>query len=104
MATRAPPDQSTGCGFMNQSSSAVLIRLGVTANQVTYARYCAIAAECLSFASGTYPGVVAGGVCHALHYLLDFVDGNIARYHNRPTRLGALLDGMADRLGYILPP
>jgi phosphatidylglycerophosphate synthase len=84
--------------------AAVLIKLGVSANQVTYARYCVILAECVSFTSGTHPGMVAGSLCHVCHYLLDFVDGNIARYHGRPTRFGALLDGMADRLGYILPP
>lgn len=84
--------------------SAGLIGLGVSANQVTYARYAAIAAEVLCFTSGTAWGMLAGSLCHTGHYFLDFVDGNIARYHGRPTRYGALLDGMADRLGYILPP
>lgn len=84
--------------------SAVLIQVGVSANQVTYCRYVAVVGECIAFIWGTHAGMIAGGVCHFSHYFLDFVDGNIARYHHCPTRYGALLDGMVDRLGYILPP
>jgi hypothetical protein len=61
--------------------SAVLIQIGVSANQVTYCRYVAVVGECFAFISGTHAGMIAGGVCHFFHYFLDFVDGNIARYH-----------------------
>lgn len=85
-------------------TTAVFIRLGFSPNAVTCLRYVAIAAECSFFVIGTYGCMIAGSICHVCHYHLDMVDGNIARYTARPTRFGALLDGMADRLGYTLPP
>ena len=43
-------------------------------------------------------------VCLLLNYLLDCVDGNLARMTHRASYWGKLLDGWVDTIGIVVPP
>lgn len=60
-----------------------LVRLGVTANQVTAFTGILGVAACGLLARGTPQGFLGGGICVTLLNLFDCVDGNLARL--RPT-------------------
>ncbi|MFJ8134957.1 DUF5941 domain-containing protein [Streptomyces sp. NPDC096013] len=72
-------------------------RRGLTPNQVTTASLLTalIAAACA--ATGTRPGFVAAGVLLIASFVLDCVDGQIARYALKYSTLGAWLDATFDR-------
>lgn len=72
-------------------------RRGLTPNQVTTASLLTalIAAGCA--ATGTRAGFVAAGVLLLFSFVLDCVDGQIARYSLQYSTLGAWLDATFDR-------
>ncbi|RFU38271.1 CDP-alcohol phosphatidyltransferase family protein [Actinomadura logoneensis] len=84
------------------SWSPLLVRaaawLGVEPNAVTWASggLAALAAFC--FAGGDRSGMVAGAVLFYLAFVLDCVDGQLARFTRRYSPFGAWLDAMFDRL------
>lgn len=51
-----------------------------------------------SFATGSRAGLVAGAVLLQLSFVLDCVDGQLARYTGSFSRFGGWLDSMSDRL------
>ncbi len=79
--------------------TAILLRLGVSANTVT-----AWGAACLLGAFTLLAGgeLLAGALLYLLAYLLDFIDGNIARYVGKPTYFGKMIDGLVDSLTFLL--
>ncbi|MFI6791856.1 CDP-alcohol phosphatidyltransferase family protein [Nonomuraea sp. NPDC050383] len=73
-------------------------RLKLTPNTVTG---CSVALAVLAavwFSAGTRGGQVAGAALVYLSFVLDCLDGQLARYTRAFTPLGAWADGMADRL------
>lgn len=79
--------------------SAVLINYGVSANVVT-----SLGALCLlfAFASLALGQLVLGSLLYLFAYVVDFMDGNIARYIGRPTFFGKMIDGLVDSLTFLL--
>lgn len=79
--------------------SAALIRLGISPNSVT-----AWGAVCLltAFALLSMGRFQAGAFLYLLAYLIDFIDGNIARYIGKPTYFGRMIDGLVDSLTFLL--
>ncbi|GAB7040813.1 hypothetical protein JCM9533A_46630 [Catenuloplanes niger JCM 9533] len=72
-------------------------RLGMTPSFVTgLSVVCAVAAA-LGFAQAGRPAMIAGAVLLHLGFVLDCVDGQLARFTRRFTPLGGWLDTMADR-------
>lgn len=49
-----------------------------------------------SYAFGSYAAFVVGAVLYCLYNILDCSDGQLARLKNNGTRLGRVLDGIAD--------
>lgn len=80
------------------------IKLGITANQVTPCNLIIGLTGCVLLALGTYKVVVIGVLLINLNYLLDRVDGNIAKTTNTVTKSGALLDTFSDYLLEMLIP
>lgn len=79
--------------------SAVLIRFGVSANVVTaFGALCLLAA----FASLAMGQLLFGSLLYLFAYVIDFMDGNIARYAGRPTFFGKMIDGSVDSLTFLL--
>ena len=79
--------------------SAFLIKLGVSANVVTsFGAICLLATFAL-IASGN---LLFGALLYLFAYIIDFIDGNIARYTGKPTKLGKIFDGAVDMLTFLL--
>ena len=79
--------------------SAILIRHGVSANVVTAfgALFLLIAFACL--ASGQ---LLLGSLLYLFAYVVDFMDGNVARHAARPTLFGKMIDGLVDSFTFLL--
>jgi hypothetical protein len=72
-------------------------RLGLHPNQVTaFSMLLGIVAAGL-IATGERPGLVAGGIVAYLAFFFDCVDGQLARYARKFSKLGAWLDSILDR-------
>ena len=54
--------------------------------------------SCLFFLKGTYIFLVLGGTCFQIAYLLDCIDGPIARLTNQTSTFGRYFDHMSDML------
>lgn len=82
--------------------SAILIKLGCSANQVTFQSLAIMLIATGLFLTGDPLYMVFGALSYALAFILDFADGNIARFHNKPNYFGKLIDGFVDSLSCIL--
>lgn len=80
-----------------------LIAAGVTANQVTVVRLALVALAFVLFAIGGFSAVLAASVLYFTNAILDFVDGNIARYRG-PIGFGDFFEAVADPLVRVLTP
>jgi len=78
------------------------IKLGITANQVTLFNFLVGLSGCVLLTMGTYISMVSGALLVNLNYLLDRVDGNIAKTTNTVTKTGQLLDIFSDYLIELL--
>jgi len=72
--------------------SLPLARLGVTANGVTVAWIAAGLAGVLALAADGWWVRIGGALLLQLSYLLDFVDGEVARLRAQSSRVGSFLD------------
>ncbi len=79
--------------------SAILIRWGVSANSVTA---CGAICSLTAFALLSMGKFQAGASLYLLAYLIDFIDGNIARYAGKATYFGKMIDGLVDTLSFLL--
>lgn len=79
--------------------SALLIKLGVTANIVTSFGALSLLSAFATLASGH---LALGAFLYLIAYIVDFIDGNIARYSNNPTSFGKIFDGAVDLLTFLL--
>lgn len=82
--------------------SAGLIKLGFSANQVTLLSLVTLLVAVVLFWTGDQSLMVLGALSYMLAFILDFADGNIARYHKKPNYFGKLIDGFVDTLSCIL--
>jgi len=72
-------------------------RRGLTPNQVTVASVLLGVAAAGAFARGTRPALVAGAVLVQAAFTADCVDGQLARYTQTFSPLGAWMDAVFDR-------
>lgn len=73
-------------------------RRGLTPNQVTVASLCVALAGAAAAASGTRAGYIGAAVALYLSFVLDCVDGQVARYTVNYSQIGAWLDATFDRV------
>ena len=71
---------------------------GVTPDTVTGASAALALLAALWFSGGTRVGLVIGAVLLYLAFVLDCVDGQLARYTGRSSALGGWLDAVSDRV------
>jgi len=64
----------------------------ITANQVTFLSFVSALAGCAFLALGGKVGVLVGAFLIQLWYLLDHVDGQVARYRNQSSLTGIYFD------------
>ncbi|WP_329522333.1 CDP-alcohol phosphatidyltransferase family protein [Spirillospora sp. NBC_01491] len=72
-------------------------REGLTPNTVTLISLAVGLLAALWFAAGTRTGMVVGAVLFYLAFVLDCVDGQLARYRRMVSPLGAWMDAIGDR-------
>jgi phosphatidylglycerophosphate synthase len=70
---------------------------GLTPNQVTLSSLAVGLLAAAAFATGERPGLVGGAILLQLAFVLDCVDGQLARYTRNFSKLGAWLDSILDR-------
>jgi phosphatidylglycerophosphate synthase len=73
-------------------------RVGIGPNSVTAASVALVAAAALLFWAGGRPALLLGAVLLYLGFVLDRVDGQLARYTRRFSPFGGWLDAMSDRV------
>ena len=72
-------------------------RLGLSPAAVTWLSVLLAAGAALAFWQASRPAMIAGGILLYLGFVLDCVDGQLARYTRRFDAFGGWLDTMADR-------
>ena len=81
--------------------TAVFMNHGFTANQTTWISIVALLLGCLLLAVGNYSATIAGALLLNVWVILDFVDGNIARYEQASSRYGELIDTLGAFLAHL---
>ncbi|MDR7481141.1 MAG: CDP-alcohol phosphatidyltransferase family protein [Armatimonadota bacterium] len=106
-AVPAPPRTAWSVGYwlwLAYRVSAVCVpacaRLGVHPNQVTAVAFLAGLTGTALLASGTAAGALGGALLVNLYYLLDALDGDLARATHRTSVYGSYLD---DLNGHLMP-
>jgi hypothetical protein len=81
----------------------LLKRTAVTPNQVSFLAIAVAAAGCVTLIlRRDWTGLIAGGLILQLAYIIDCVDGQLARIKSMSSPVGALLDFMLDEVKAFL--
>ena len=82
--------------------AAVFLRYGVTANTVTVLGFMLLMLAFAFISLGTKTGFVIGAFVYFFAFILDFVDGTIARFVNKPNYFGKMIDGLVDYFSHLI--
>jgi phosphatidylglycerophosphate synthase len=82
--------------------SAVAIRFGASADGTTAANLLVLIASLIALIFADRFGMELGAGLFFAYFVLDFVDGNIARYLGVSSYYGKLVDGMVDTVSYLV--
>ena len=74
------------------------VRIGATPNQVTLLSFAIGLYSAYSFSRGDFWSIFTGAVLLQLSIIIDCVDGELARYTRKFSKLGAWLDAVTDRV------
>lgn len=104
MTSRPPEIEQWSNARLVHPVSARLARLFVaahiSANQVSILGLAAVIAAAAQFAGGNTLHALAGALLLFLSHVLDGADGIVARATGSSSRLGEIIDGICDYLGY----
>jgi phosphatidylglycerophosphate synthase len=81
--------------------TAIFLKLGASANQVTVVGLILLICSLTAIGHGG-PLATLGIAGYFLFFVLDFVDGNIARFNRSASYFGKLFDGMVDSVGFLV--
>ena len=76
--------------------AALSLRLGISANTITFIGFVLFIISYGTLVSGIYNAIFLGSCWYFLAFILDFADGTVARFHNKPNYFGKLIDGLVD--------
>jgi phosphatidylglycerophosphate synthase len=82
--------------------TALFMNRGYTADQTTWISIVALLVGCLFLSIGNYVMSIAGALLLNAWVILDFVDGNIARYKQASSRYGELIDALGAFLAHLV--
>jgi hypothetical protein len=82
----------------------VLAPWGVSAHATTIAAWACATAAAAAMAFGTHAGWISGALLLQLWYLLDHVDGQLARFHGTSSLCGVQLDYLMHHTTNLLVP
>jgi phosphatidylglycerophosphate synthase len=74
----------------------------LTPNQITFLSSIFRLASALCFLTGSRWGLVAGAICYYLAYVIDCVDGPVARLKGKTSTFGRYFDHLSDLAGDFL--
>jgi len=74
----------------------LFLKVGISANLITSLGFLIGCAGCLLIAFGNYIGIIVGALLVNLWALLDYADGQVARWSNSSSNYGRFLDNLAD--------
>ena len=74
------------------------VRIGATPNQITVISFAIGLYSAYSFSKGDFWSIFLGAVSLQVSIIVDCVDGELARYTRRFSKLGAWLDAVTDRV------
>lgn len=81
--------------------TAFFMNIGLTANQTTWISLVVLLAGCLFLAAGSYIAAITGAALLNVWLILDFVDGNIARYEKTSSLYGEFIDALGAFLAHL---
>lgn len=82
----------------------LFVKLGISANTTACLKLALSASGLILLGLGGYVNMVVGALLLVLGYILDRVDGDIARVVGRDSKLGAYVDSLSDYIVDILLP
>ena len=82
--------------------AAFFIRIGISANITTLIGFTLLISSFLIFSFSSSKFHLIALFLFLLAYIIDFVDGNIARYHSNGNFFGKLIDGFVDYISYFI--
>lgn len=86
---------------LSRTVATAFIKMGISANSVSLLGLSCLAGAALLFAYGSWPfGSLAGIVLLFVSHVLDGADGQIARATGTSSRVGEIIDGLCDYVGY----
>ena len=74
------------------------VKVGATPNQVTIFSFAIGLYSAYSFSRGTFLSILLGAILLQVSIIVDCVDGELARYTRKFSKLGAWLDAVTDRV------
>ena len=77
--------------------SKILLKTGITPNQISVLSFVVGLAGASFFFVGEYFYLILGGILIHIHSIVDGCDGEVARLKLRPTKYGGWLDSVLDR-------
>lgn len=77
----------------------LLLRLGISANQITFIGLVIGVVGCVFLAFGSYWAGIVGAILVNIMFLFDVLDGNVARCTNSSSKYGHYLDAVS---GYVI--
>lgn len=82
--------------YISTIFTSFLIKTKITPNQITIISFLFGILAAISFLLGQYKYMIFGAIFFFLSYILDLVDGEIARYKNISSTFGHWLDKVSD--------
>lgn len=82
----------------------ILVRLGLTANQVSVLAFLSTVATCVLLGIGTYWWMIVGALMSFLELFLDFTDGGLARATDTTSKRGYYIDAMVGHFAALAIP
>lgn len=80
----------------------LFLKLGISANQATWFSIVIVILGCLLLAVGEYVGRIGGALLVNIWLILDYIDGNIARYQKSSSAYGDFIDTLGGYIAYGL--
>lgn len=74
----------------------LFLKLGISANLVTSLGFLIACVGCLLIAFGSHIGMIVGALLVNFWALVDYADGQVARWNNSASNYGRFLDNLAD--------
>lgn len=74
----------------------LLLKCGISANTVTAIGACVAVVGCLGIITGNYWGMVSGAILVNIWALIDYADGQVARWNGTSSNYGRFLDNICD--------